>query len=78
MGMVIDSASGAATLSRFLDRDAAELAYEVRLDPDGQSLHWIERSASGEEKRYDVDPETDWSQRFIIDLLSGLPIDWLL
>ena len=55
-----------------------QLAYEVRLAPQGDGLLWIERSASGEEKRYDVDPETDWSQRFKVGFLAGLPIDWLL
>ncbi len=53
------------------------LAYEVRLTPGGNSLEWIERTASGE-KHYDTEPETDWSTRMGVELLSILPIEWLL
>jgi cardiolipin synthase C len=45
--------------------------------PDGNSLEWIERTASGE-NHYDTEPETDWSTRMGVDLLSILPIEWLL
>ena len=76
---------GASTAGRVLvswpscsTASVPELAYEVRLAPQGDGLLWIDRSASGEEKRYDVDPETDWSQRFKVDFLADLPIDWLL
>jgi hypothetical protein len=55
-----------------------QLAYEVRLAPTGDGLIWIERTASGEEKRYDVDPETDGFKRWKVEVLSTLPIDWLL
>jgi hypothetical protein len=53
------------------------LAYEVRLAADGNSLEWIERTASGE-KHYDTEPETDWSARMRVEMLSILPIDWML
>ena len=52
-------------------------AYEVRLMPDGRSLEWIEQTSSGE-KRYDTDPGTSWFLRRKVDLLSILPIEWLL
>jgi hypothetical protein len=78
MGVVLDSRLGAGELAELFDGEVLELAYEVRLAPQGEGLMWIERSASGEEKRYDVDPETDWSQRLKVGFLSGLPIDWLL
>ncbi len=44
---------------------------------DGNTLEWVERTASGE-KRYDIEPETDWSTRMGVGLLSILPIEWLL
>jgi putative cardiolipin synthase len=78
MGVVIDSRIDAQRLGSLFDNDVAELAYEVRLAPQGEGLIWIERGASGEEKRYDIDPETQWSKRFGVGFLSGLPIDWLL
>ena len=30
------------------------------------------------EKHYDTEPETDWSTRMGVELLSILPIEWLL
>ena len=53
------------------------IAYEVRLTPDGQKLQWIERTPSGE-IRYDTDPGTSWFLRSKVNVLSVLPIDWLL
>jgi putative cardiolipin synthase len=78
MGVVIDSPSFAGQLATFFDTEVHDIAYEVRLAPRGDGLIWIERTAAGEEKRYDVDPETDWSKRFGVGILSSLPIDWLL
>jgi putative cardiolipin synthase len=78
MGVVIDSPLGAAELAEVFEQDAPELAYRVRLAPDGETLVWTELDASGREVRYDVDPQTDWLKRLGLDLLSGLPIDWML
>jgi cardiolipin synthase C len=78
MGVVLDSPVFAQQLTKVFDEDLAQVAYEVRLAPQGEGLVWIERTAAGEEKRHDIDPETDWSKRFSVGFLSGLPIDWLL
>jgi len=77
MGVVLGNPVLAQGLTRFFDVEVPMLAYEVRLAVDGKSLEWIERTASGE-KRYDADPETSWSTRMGVDLLSILPIEWLL
>ncbi len=78
MGIVIDSPVFAGDLATFFDTSVPELAYEVRLAPNGNGLVWIERTASGEEKRYDVDPETDGFERWKVEFMSLLPIEWLL
>ncbi len=78
MGVVIDSTTFAGQLATFFDKEVPSVAYEVRLAPQGGGLVWAERTASGEEKLYDIDPETDWTKRFGVGFLSGLPIDWLL
>jgi putative cardiolipin synthase len=78
MGIVIDSPVFAGQLASMFDTEVPHIAYEVRLAPSGDGLIWIERTASGEEKRYDVDPETDGFKRWKVEFLSGLPIDWLL
>jgi putative cardiolipin synthase len=78
LGVVLDSPLGAGELGELFDRELRALAYEVRLAPQGEGLVWVEHDASGAEIRYDVDPQTDWSLRFKVGFLSGLPIDWLL
>lgn len=77
MGVVIDSATLAQRLARAFDNVVPQAAYEVRLKPDGQSVQWIERTASGETV-YDTEPATSWSLRSKIEMLSVLPIEWLL
>ncbi len=78
MGVVIDSPVFAKRLAEVFDQGAPAIAYEVRLAADGQNLEWIERTPSGERRVHAVDPESTWAQRFVIGLLAGLPIDWLL
>jgi putative cardiolipin synthase len=77
MGLVIESSVLAQRLAAFFDNEVQTAAYEVRLAQDGSNLEWIERSASGD-KRYDTDPGTSWLLRRQVDLLSILPIEWLL
>jgi putative cardiolipin synthase len=77
MGLVIDSPTLARRLAEFFDTAVPMASYEVRLASDGNSLEWIERSASGE-TRHDTDPGSSWFRRFAVKVLSTLPIDWLL
>jgi putative cardiolipin synthase len=77
MGLVIESPSLAQRLSETFDTAVPLVAYEVRLAPDGRGLQWIERTASGE-TRYDTEPGASWFLRRRIDMLSVLPIEWLL
>ena len=77
MGLVIDSPTLARRLAERFDTAAPVVAYEVRLGPDGRSLEWIERTGSGE-TRYDTEPGTNWFQRRSVDMLSILPVDWML
>ena len=76
MGLVVESAGLAGKLAAFFDDEVPRLAYEVRLAPDGR-LSWIERTASGE-RRFDVEPGTSWFRRTTIEMMSFLPIEWLL
>jgi cardiolipin synthase C len=77
MGVVIASPALARHLNAYFDADVPTVAYEVRLASDGDGLVWIERTAAGE-TRYDVDPGTTWLRRRQVDMLSILPIEWLL
>jgi putative cardiolipin synthase len=77
MGLVLGSPVLAHGLTRFFDIEVPQIAYEVRLMPDGRNLEWVERTATGE-KRYYTEPETKWSTRMGVELLAILPIEWLL
>jgi len=77
MGLVIDSPTLAQRLAEAFDATVPASAYEVRLGPDGRSLEWIEQTAAGE-TRYDTEPGTSWFRRRSVDMLSILPVDWLL
>ena len=78
LGVVIHNPRATVELSEFFDQDVLQQAYELRLGPDGQALVWIERDALGQETRYDADAESHWANRAAVELLSHLPIDWLL
>ena len=77
MGIVVESARLAAQLSEGLDRDIRHVAYEVRLAGDGRSIEWLEHSASVE-RHYSSEPGAGALKRLWINLLSILPIEWLL
>jgi cardiolipin synthase C len=77
MGLVIASPTLARGLATTFDAGIPRAAWEVRLAGDGRALEWIERTADGE-RRYDVEPGTTWFQRRGVDVLSILPIEWLL
>ncbi|MDH5209140.1 MAG: phospholipase D family protein [Burkholderiaceae bacterium] len=77
MGLVISDPALAEPLGGFFDTGVPMLAYEVRLAPDGDSLEWIERTPSGE-TRHDAEPGMTWADRMGVEMLSILPIEWLL
>jgi cardiolipin synthase C len=64
-------------MAEAFDSSVSMVAYEVRLAPDGRGLEWIERTASGE-KRYTTEPDTGLFKRIGVQVLSVLPIEWLL
>ncbi|MBU2287049.1 MAG: phospholipase D family protein [Gammaproteobacteria bacterium] len=76
MGLVIDSAPLAGRLSDEFDTRIPEVAYEVRLKPDG-TLEWVDRTPEGE-VHYAMEPDATIMKRFWVRVMSLLPIEWLL
>ena len=76
MGFVIASPPLAARVSAAFEQQIPEVAYEVRLSPQGQ-LVWIERHGD-QVLQHDGEPGTTFSQRAGVAILSWLPIEWLL
>ncbi len=77
MGVLIDSPALAHRLSDHFDSVIPDYAYEVRLQPDGTGMEWIDRSPAGE-VRYTHEPGTGPLRRLWINFLSILPIEALL
>jgi putative cardiolipin synthase len=76
MGFVIDSPALARRVHDTFDQRVPYDAYRVTLAADG-SLRWTEKEESGT-VQYDTEPGTTAWQRFLVWLLSLLPIDSLL
>lgn len=76
IGLLIESPALARQLEAAFDTGLSSVAYEVRLDPEGD-LQWIEQTPAGALTRT-TEPETNALGRAIIAMLSMLPIDWLL
>ncbi|MGI1664233.1 phospholipase D family protein [Palleronia sp. KMU-117] len=75
MGLLVESPSIAASLSAQLDNPT--FAYRVERGEDG-SLVWVEQTADGNDRRYDVDPETGAFKRGMAKVVSWLPVEWML
>ena len=73
---MIESPTLARAVARGFAERLPEQAYEVRLEPDGSPV-WIEQRG-GEVIRHGTEPGTSALQRTLIELLSHLPIEWLL
>jgi putative cardiolipin synthase len=77
MGLVIASPALAQALATAFDEVIPRAAYEVVLGADGRSLEWIERTPAGE-VRHTTEPGTSWAKRIGVEMMSVLPIEWLL
>jgi len=76
LGFIIDSPALAKKISEiFLDK-VPMTAYEVRLSEDGD-LYWLERK-DGKLLRHDSEPGASLWRRMIVEMLSHLPVEWLL
>jgi putative cardiolipin synthase len=77
MGLLIESPALAEWLARGFDDAVPNVAYEVHLGADGRGLEWIEQTRSGG-TRYATEPATGTVRRAMVNLLSVLPIEWML
>lgn len=77
MGVIIDSPKLSGDMARQFDTVIPEKAFEVRMQPDGRGMEWIEQTPQGE-VRYTTEPGAGPLKRSWIDFLEVLPIEWLL
>ncbi|MCB5185029.1 phospholipase D family protein [Methylobacillus gramineus] len=76
LGFVVESPALAKKVELAFESNVPELAYEVRLDDEGE-LYWIEHQGD-KQVIYYTDPGTSFMKRLGVSILSLFPIDWLL
>ena len=76
LGFVIDSTAMAGDIADTLRARLPDLAYHLRLGADG-SVQWIDR-LHGQDVVHESEPGTTFLERLGVDVLSMLPIEWLL
>lgn len=76
LGFVVESPELARRMNAYLADFIPANCYRVELGPDG-ALRWRER-VNGADRLHEIEPGTSWANRAAIDILSALPIEWLL
>lgn len=77
MGFIIDSPELAQAFDTALDTRVTDAGYRLALAESG-SIRWLAPAADGTWQAYDTEPGTTAFGRFVVRLLSKLPIEWLL
>ena len=76
-GLVVESQILQNQISSSLDQYLPQIAYELKLSPQG-NLIWLDHQKDGITKQYDIEPETTKFQRFAMQAVSYLPIEWMM
>ena len=77
LGLVIDSAAVAGQVAVAFVAVVPDIAWKVRLAPNGTNLEWVEHGATGEVVHVQVPGASAW-RLLGAGLLQLLPIEWLL
>lgn len=77
VGLVVESDDLQNQVSTSLDQFMPQIAYELKLDQNGKMI-WLDHQKNGETRTFDHDPETTKFQRFMIQVVSYLPIEWMM
>ena len=74
IGIVAESPFLASTLSNGFEHDIRDNAYELVFDPKSKKIEWLEYEED-QVIRYEKEPHTSSWQRFVVRLMSWLPIE---
>ncbi|WP_445115648.1 phospholipase D family protein [Acinetobacter sp. WZC-1] len=77
VGLVVESRQLQTQISALLDDTLLMVAYELKLDDQGQVI-WLDHHADGTVVKYQHDPETTRFQRFMMQMVSCLPLEWMM
>jgi len=77
MGLLIESPTFAAAVTRAVDQVMERGAYALRLSPAG-ALEWTAQDESGVQVVHATEPNTTWLDRFIVRVIGILPVEWMM
>ena len=77
VGLVVESAALQKQISRSLDHYLPQIAYELKLNPQGEII-WLDHHKDGSTTQYTHDPETTRFQRFAMKAVTYFPIEWMM
>ncbi|ALH96145.1 phospholipase D family protein [Acinetobacter equi] len=77
VGLIIKSQQLQQELSQTLDQHLPTVAYELQLNTEGRII-WLEYKEDGSTTTHNQEPHTTKFQRFVIKLVSFLPIEWMV
>ena len=77
VGLVVESDVLQKYISKSLDQYLPQIAYELKLNKQGEII-WFDQHKDGSIVEYKHDPETTKFQRFAMQAVSYLPIEWMM
>ena len=77
VGLVVESDVLQKYISKSLDQYLPQIAYELKLNKQGEII-WLDQHKDGSIVEYKHDPETTKFQRFAMQAVSYLPIEWMM
>lgn len=77
VGLVVESDVLQKYISKSLDQYLPQIAYELKLNKQGEII-WLDQHKDGSIVEYKHDPETTKFQRFAMQVVSYLPIEWMM
>jgi len=77
VGLVIESEALQKQITLNLDKHLPQIAYKLKLDQKG-NIVWLEQKKDGKVIEHQNEPGTSRFQRFMMDTVSRLPIEWMM
>lgn len=77
VGLVVESDVLQKYISKSLDQYLPQIAYELKLNKQSEII-WLDQHKDGSIVEYKHDPETTKFQRFAMQAVSYLPIEWMM
>lgn len=77
MGLLIESPTFAAAVTRAVDQVMERGAYDLRLSS-ADALEWVTQDEGGAEVVHVTEPNTTWLDRFLVRVIGVLPVEWMM